>query len=188
MRDLLGVDIKAEDYLPTEIEVDGFDNIAEALSGAPASAKAVAATIRLIALATFFSGAGLRLCDGLIPRLATDFSLTSGQAGAVITSFSIAYGVAQLLFGPLGDRFGKALLISIALFGCVAGALASALASAPCSAALIPDSSARPAADIAAPIGPPNSAPPASAMLPARHKNDSQGASSAGCTLLAPAR
>ncbi len=96
--------------------------------GGPASAKAVAATIRLISLATFFSGAGLRLCDGLLPRLATDFSITSGQAGAVVTSFSIAYGVAQLLFGPLGDRFGKALLICIALFGCVAGALASALA------------------------------------------------------------
>lgn len=97
-------------------------------SGAPAGAATIAATVRLISLATFFSGAALRLSDGLIPRLAADFSISAGQAGAVITSFSIAYGVAQLLFGPLGDRFGKALLILIAVCGCVAGALASALA------------------------------------------------------------
>ena len=36
VRELIGVDINAEDYLPTEIEVDGFDNIAEALSVSPA--------------------------------------------------------------------------------------------------------------------------------------------------------
>jgi MFS family permease len=34
----------------------------------------------------------------------------------------------QLLFGPLGDRYGKARLVCVALFGCTAGALASALA------------------------------------------------------------
>ena len=36
VRTLLGVEIKAEDLLPTEIEVDGFDNIAAALSVSPA--------------------------------------------------------------------------------------------------------------------------------------------------------
>ena len=36
VKDLLGVDIDAENLLPTEIEVDGFDNIAAALSVSPA--------------------------------------------------------------------------------------------------------------------------------------------------------
>ncbi|HVS22714.1 MAG TPA: DUF1592 domain-containing protein [Gammaproteobacteria bacterium] len=36
VKDLLGVDIDAKQYLPTEIEVDGFDNIAAALSVSPA--------------------------------------------------------------------------------------------------------------------------------------------------------
>src|SRR5881394_3954001 len=36
VKDLLGVEIDAKQYLPTEIEVDGFDNIAVALSVSPA--------------------------------------------------------------------------------------------------------------------------------------------------------
>lgn len=79
-------------------------------------------------MAAFFSGAALRICDSLIPRLAQEFKLTPGAAGTVVISFSIAYGAMQLLFGPLGDRFGKARLVCFALFGCSAGALLSALA------------------------------------------------------------
>ncbi|MES2624721.1 MAG: DUF1592 domain-containing protein [Pseudomonadota bacterium] len=36
IRDLIGIEIDAAEILPTEIEVDGFDNIAEALSVSPA--------------------------------------------------------------------------------------------------------------------------------------------------------
>jgi predicted MFS family arabinose efflux permease len=84
--------------------------------------------ILLLSGAAFFSGAALRVCDALIPRLAHDFDLTPGIAGRVIISFSMAYGFMQLLFGPLGDRYGKARLVCIALFGCAAGAFACALA------------------------------------------------------------
>ena len=85
-------------------------------------------TVTLLASAAFFSGAALRICDSLLPRLAGDFGLTPGAAGAVIIGFSIAYGLMQLVFGPLGDRWGKARLMCAALFGCAAAALASALA------------------------------------------------------------
>ena len=88
------------------------------------------ATILLLAMAGFFSGAALRICDALLPRVAQDFDRTAGAAGLVIISFSVAYGLMQLLFGPLADRYGKARMICIALFGCVVGALASALAPA----------------------------------------------------------
>lgn len=97
----------------------------------PASARlppGAHATILLLSGAAFFSGAALRICDALLPRLAQEFQRTPGAAGQVIISFSIAYGLMQLLFGPLGDRYGKARLVCIALFGCAAGALASALA------------------------------------------------------------
>ena len=86
------------------------------------------ATILLLACAAFFSGAALRICDSLLPRLAADFGRTPGQAGQVIISFSIAYGLMQLLFGPLGDRYGKARMVSLATAGCALGALVSALA------------------------------------------------------------
>ena len=85
-------------------------------------------TVTLMACAAFFSGAALRICDSLLPRLALDFNRTPGAAGQVIISFSIAYGLMQLVFGPLGDRFGKARLIWISLAGCAVAALASALA------------------------------------------------------------
>jgi MFS family permease len=88
----------------------------------------IRSAIILLALAAFFSGAALRICDGLIPRLASDFGRTPGAAGAVVLTFSIAYGLAQLAFGPLGDRFGKPRLILVALAGCAAASLACALA------------------------------------------------------------
>jgi predicted MFS family arabinose efflux permease len=97
-------------------------------ASAPDTAAATRSAITLLALATFFSGAALRICDGLLPRLASDFAITPGTAGSVVLTFAVAYGVSQLVFGPLGDRYGKARVICAALFACAAGALACALA------------------------------------------------------------
>lgn len=88
----------------------------------------MARIVFLLSCGAFFSGAALRICDSLLPRLARDFAVTPGAAGRVIISFSVAYGLMQLVFGPLGDRFGKARLVNIALAGCAAGALACVLA------------------------------------------------------------
>jgi hypothetical protein len=52
VRDLLGVEIDAEEFLPTEIEVDGFDNIAEALSVSPAFLAQFIRAARLISAET----------------------------------------------------------------------------------------------------------------------------------------
>jgi hypothetical protein len=49
VRDLIGVEIDAEELLPTEIEVDGFDNVAEALSVSPAFLSQFIRAARLIA-------------------------------------------------------------------------------------------------------------------------------------------
>ncbi|MEY4640806.1 MAG: hypothetical protein RLZZ227_800, partial [Pseudomonadota bacterium] len=49
VRDLLGVAIDADEFLPTEIEVDGFDNVAEALSVSPAFLAQYIRAARLIA-------------------------------------------------------------------------------------------------------------------------------------------
>ncbi|MDB5966808.1 MAG: putative rane transport protein [Polaromonas sp.] len=98
--------------------------------GTDSAAAGIHATVTLMASAAFFSGAALRICDSLLPRLAHDFSRTPGAAGQVIISFSVAYGLMQLVFGPLGDRYGKARLMCLSLFGCALAALASALAPA----------------------------------------------------------
>ena len=76
------------------------------------------AAIFALALAAFASGISLRLTDPLLPLFAQEFTITPGEAAAVITSFSVAYGVAQLFFGPLGDRFGKYRVIAWACAAC----------------------------------------------------------------------
>lgn len=88
-----------------------------------------------LSLAAFGSAFAMRLTDPLLPRLAGEFSVSLAQAAQVVTVFSMAYGLAQLLFGPLGDRFGKFRVIG---WACIACALASAAcALAPGHAALV---------------------------------------------------
>ena len=102
-----------------------------AASSSPPAAGAEAATaaaITLLATASFFSGAALRICDGLLPRLASDYAITPGTAGRVVLTFAIAYGLSQLVFGPLADRYGKARMVCVALFGSSIAALICALA------------------------------------------------------------
>lgn len=83
-----------------------------------------AAAVACLSLAAFGSGIALRVNDALLPRLASEFNIGLGQAAQVISVFAIAYGLAQLLFGPLGDRFGKYRVIAWATAAC---ALSSAL-------------------------------------------------------------
>ena len=83
--------------------------------------------IFLLACGAFLSAAALRVCDALLPRVADEFARSHGEAGYVVTYFALAYGVMQLLFGPLGDRYGKQRLVCLALFGCAVGAIMSLL-------------------------------------------------------------
>lgn len=81
-----------------------------------------------LSLAAFGSGMSLRLTDPQLPRLASDFGVSLASASYVITCFSVAYGVSQLFFGPLGDRFGKYLVIAWASVCCAMTALLCAIA------------------------------------------------------------
>ncbi|HKX41521.1 MAG TPA: MFS transporter, partial [Burkholderiaceae bacterium] len=84
--------------------------------------------IACLSLAAFGSGVSLRVNDALLPRLSTEFSVSLSTAAHVISFFSIAYGLAQLLFGPLGDRFGKYRVIACASLACAAATLLCGLA------------------------------------------------------------
>lgn len=59
-----------------------------------------------------------RVADAQLPRLAHEFGVSLGAASWVITCYAIAFGVAQLFFGPLGDRFGKYRVIAWATLAC----------------------------------------------------------------------
>lgn len=72
----------------------------------------------------------MRIADAQLPALAGGFGVSLGEAANVITVFSVAYGLMQLVFGPLADRFGKWQVVSLTV-------LASGVTAAGC--ALAPD-------------------------------------------------
>lgn len=61
----------------------------------------------LLSLAAFASAANLRICDPLLPQIASEFAVSVGSSAAVVTAFAVSYGVAQIIVGPLGDARGK---------------------------------------------------------------------------------
>ena len=93
--------------------------------------RALKRTIVQLALATFSSMTIQRMCDPMLPQLAHEFDVGLGQAAAVIGWFAVVYGLAQILYGPLSDRFGKYRVVSwatlLSSLGCVASALAPGL-------------------------------------------------------------
>lgn len=64
-------------------------------------------TILLLALAAFAGALNIRISDPLLPQVAAGFSTTVGRAAIIVTAFTVGYGLFQLAFGPVGDRFGK---------------------------------------------------------------------------------
>lgn len=81
----------------------------------------------LLSICCFASMASMRVCDSLVPAVQSAFGVTMAHAAQAISAFALAYGIMQLMFGPLGDRFGKARVIAIATLACTAGNLGAAL-------------------------------------------------------------
>ncbi|MEN9712696.1 MAG: hypothetical protein RLY90_957 [Pseudomonadota bacterium] len=106
--------------------------------------------IFLLSLATFSSMAVQRICDPMLPELSRVFDAPLNQAAQVVSTFAIVYGLMQLFYGPVGDRWGKYRVVVLAALGCSVGCLACALSkdlawlvaarvsTALCAAAIIP--------------------------------------------------
>ena len=84
--------------------------------------------LRLMGLAAFSSMASMRVCDPMLIALSHEFHATTGDASAVIAAFAVAYGVLQLVYGPLGDRLGKVQVIMGATAACALFSAVTALA------------------------------------------------------------
>lgn len=85
-------------------------------------------SILLLSTATFSSMVGQRICDAMLPELSRVFSVGLAQAAQVVSVFAITYGIAQLFFGPLGDRLGKYRIVTLSAFFCSVGSLVAVLA------------------------------------------------------------
>jgi predicted MFS family arabinose efflux permease len=94
----------------------------------PNTSTSTTPVIILLALAAFASSSAFRICDPLLPVLASEFNVRTAQASSAVTYFSIAYGVMQFFYGPVGDRYGKFFVLSLATLGCAMGSLLVAFA------------------------------------------------------------
>jgi len=94
----------------------------------PSASTSTMPVIILLALAAFASSSAFRICDPLLPVFANQFNVRTAQASSAVTYFSIAYGVMQFFYGPVGDRYGKFLVLSLATLGCAVGSLLVAFA------------------------------------------------------------
>ncbi|MFT6590368.1 MAG: putative MFS family arabinose efflux permease [Rhodoferax sp.] len=65
--------------------------------------------------------AAQRICDAMLPELSRVFVVSLAQAAQVVSVFAITYGLAQLVFGPLGDRLGKFRVVTYATLACSVG-------------------------------------------------------------------
>mgnify|MGYP000343691562 FL=1 len=83
-----------------------------------ATAQAERNSLRVMGLAGFASMVSMRMCDPMLVVLGQEFQVTTGEASRVVSAFAVAYGVLQLIYGPLGDRFGKLRVIFLAVLAC----------------------------------------------------------------------
>ena len=83
--------------------------------------------LKLLGLAGFASMASMRICDPMLVVLGQEFQVSTGDASAVVSVFAMVYGVLQLFYGPLGERFGKLRVVSLALSACALLSVITAL-------------------------------------------------------------
>lgn len=83
--------------------------------------------IWLLSCGTFASMVAQRICDAMLPELSRVFSVGLGQAAQVVSVFAVTYGLAQLFYGPLGDRLGKFRVVTFATLFCSVGSVVAML-------------------------------------------------------------
>jgi predicted MFS family arabinose efflux permease len=81
-----------------------------------------------LACAGFASMASMRMCDAMLPALGQAFGTSSAEAAQTVSAFAVAYGLLQLVYGPLGDRFGKPRVTMFAAYACAVASLLAAFA------------------------------------------------------------
>ncbi len=84
--------------------------------------------IGLLAFASYTTGSGMRLLDPLLPMVAGEFAVPVSGAAWLVAGFLLPYGLGQLGFGPMGDRYGKLRVACLAVLAYGVFTLLSVLA------------------------------------------------------------
>jgi len=85
-------------------------------------------SILVLAGGAFIGMATARISDAMLPELARAFAVSLADVAPVVSLFALTYGVMQLVYGGLGDRYGRLLILMIATFVSCLSSLAAALA------------------------------------------------------------
>ena len=101
--------------LPTPIAAPGAraPEAAAAAGQAGTRPASLGRPVWLLSAAAFVSVASMRVADPLLPQVAHEFGVSAGEASVIATAFALAYGLCQLVWGALGDRFGKYRLVAL---------------------------------------------------------------------------
>ncbi len=97
-------------------------------SPTPAAAAPPLLAIVCLSLAAGASAMAMRVNDALLPQLAQIFGVPLATTAQVVSFYALAYGAAQVLWGPIGDRFGKYRVVAWAVLACALASLACAFA------------------------------------------------------------
>jgi predicted MFS family arabinose efflux permease len=82
----------------------------------------------LVAAAVFLVFFQSQAVAPLVPALAADFAAPAHLVGLLVPAYALPYGAVALLYGPLSDRLGRRLVVSLCLGALALGALGTALA------------------------------------------------------------
>jgi predicted MFS family arabinose efflux permease len=107
------------------------DGVSTSVVQEPASAKTDivgSSVLALLMSAVFMVSAEARLIAPLLPAIASDLHSTIAQAGLLLTAYSLPYGIFQLVYGPLADRFSRQRVMGFALSFFAVGTLVSGFA------------------------------------------------------------
>ena len=71
--------------------------------------------VLLLGMAGFIVMADNWVVSPILPAISDNLSISAEKAGLLISAYMIPFGVFQLVFGPLADRFGKKLIITVSM-------------------------------------------------------------------------
>jgi len=83
--------------------------------------------LALLFVLAFVVSVDLRIIAPVLPSIAGSLHATAGGVGLAMTSYALAYGSGQLVYGPLSDRHGRVPVVRLAALGWSACTALSAL-------------------------------------------------------------
>ncbi|WP_139905452.1 MFS transporter [Clostridium thermarum] len=73
--------------------------------------------IMTLSIMAFFANGDNYAVAPLLINIAKDLNIGISSAAASVTAYMLTFGLFTIIFGPLGDRYGKTKIINIAAFG-----------------------------------------------------------------------